>query len=329
MRLNNAANDFQFAIVSDRTGGHREKIFSKAVEQLNLLQPEFVVSVGDLIEGYTSNKQQITREWREFQTFVARLQMPFFYVAGHNHDLTNKTQAEMWKEKFGRTYYKFVYRDVLFVMLDSEDPPGNDYGMISQDQVDWLEKTLAAHPKPRWTMVFLHKPMWIMPTLEKNGWLKVEKVLAGRPCTVFAGHVHRYQKFTRQGHNYCTCWRPPAAKQQDARGRIRGVRSPGLGDHEEGRPGLRQHPARWHLVRRHSQPHHVLDEEGDKEYYLRPTHPVTMKVTLDGKPIPGCRSLHYGGKGKEPRQPYADGNGRGRRQRATEYLFCFRWGAGG
>src|SRR5262249_23006814 len=55
LRLNNGPDTFSFAIVSDRTGGHRARIFSQAVEQLNLLQPQFVLSVGDLIEGYTED----------------------------------------------------------------------------------------------------------------------------------------------------------------------------------------------------------------------------------------------------------------------------------
>ena len=46
LRLNNDPAEFRFAIVSDRTGGHRARIFSQAVEQLNLLQPEFVLGVG-------------------------------------------------------------------------------------------------------------------------------------------------------------------------------------------------------------------------------------------------------------------------------------------
>src|SRR4051794_11661139 len=100
LKLNNGPSEFQFAVVSDRTGGHRPKVFSRAVEQINLLQPEFVVSVGDLVEGYTSDKQRIAREWKEFQTYVGKLQMPFFYVPG-NHDLANKTMLGVWKEKFG------------------------------------------------------------------------------------------------------------------------------------------------------------------------------------------------------------------------------------
>src|SRR5262245_33968995 len=69
LRLNNDAADFRFAIVSDRTGGHRESIFSRAVEQLNLMQPEFVISVGDLIEGYTRDPAKLTQQWKEFQGY--------------------------------------------------------------------------------------------------------------------------------------------------------------------------------------------------------------------------------------------------------------------
>jgi hypothetical protein len=59
--VNADAENFQFAIVSDRTGGHRAGVFPLALEKLNLLQPEFVVSVGDLIEGYTEDRVQLDR----------------------------------------------------------------------------------------------------------------------------------------------------------------------------------------------------------------------------------------------------------------------------
>jgi hypothetical protein len=36
----------------------------------------------------------------------------------------------------------------------------------------------------------------------KSGWLEVEEALADRPYTVFVGHVHRYQKFIRNGREY-------------------------------------------------------------------------------------------------------------------------------
>jgi len=199
LRLNNDPNEFQFVVVSDRTGGHREKVFSRAVEQINLLQPEFVLSVGDLIEGYTTDADKAGQQWHEFQNFTSKLQMPFFYVPG-NHDLANPYMDKLWQEKFGRRYYHFVYKHVLFLILCSEDPPNS--GKMSGGQVEYVKRVLADNPNPRWTIVAIHRPVWTQKDLDKNGWLEVEKALAGRNYTVFAGHIHSYQKFVRNGMNY-------------------------------------------------------------------------------------------------------------------------------
>jgi hypothetical protein len=43
---------FQFVVIGDRTGGaNQEQTFLLAIGQLNLLQPEFVINVGDTIEA--------------------------------------------------------------------------------------------------------------------------------------------------------------------------------------------------------------------------------------------------------------------------------------
>ena len=199
LKLNADADQFQFAVVSDRTGGHREKVFSRAVHQINLLQPQFVMSVGDLIEGYTLKDDAIKTQWDEFDSFTKGFQMPFFYVPG-NHDVTNKTMAEKWDERYGRKYYHFVYKNALFLCLCSENPP--DMGTIDPPQIEYVKQTLAENKGVRWTFVFLHKPIWTAKDQVKNGWGEVEKALAGSKYTVFCGHVHRYQKFVRNGMNY-------------------------------------------------------------------------------------------------------------------------------
>lgn len=303
LRLNNAPDEFQFAIVSDRTGGHRPKVFSRAVDQLNLLQPAFVVSVGDLIEGYTEKQETIARQWREFQGYASRLRMPFFYVPG-NHDIANPAMARAWREKFGRSYYEFLYKDTLFVALDSEDPPTkNDNGRLSADQLAWLKKVLDANASVRWTRVFLHKPMWITPDVAANGWLDAEKLLAGRKYTVFAGHMHRYQKFTRNGQAYYML----GTTGGDSR-----LRGPEYGevDHISWVTMKKSGPVVANLlldgVLREDLVPFGSDEEGSDEYYRRPTHPVTLTVLFNGKPAAGAMvTLH--GKGKGPGLPRADG----------------------
>lgn len=198
LRFNDDAADFQFAVVSDRTGGHRAGIFSAAVEKINLLQPAFVLSVGDLIEGGKKPEEKLAAEWKEFDTYVNKLTMPFFYVPG-NHDVLAAEAAKMWDKKLGRRYYHFVYRNVLFLLLNADGVPG---GGIDKEQLAYAQKALADNAGVRWTIVSVHRPLWTPSYGAKNGWTDVEKALQGRSYTVFCGHVHRYQKFTRQGMNY-------------------------------------------------------------------------------------------------------------------------------
>ena len=207
LNLNNDPRNFQFAIVTDRTGGHRAGVFEDAVRKLNLLQPEFVMSVGDLIEGYSHDEKQVGEMWDEFQSFVTKLKMPFFYVPG-NHDLSNEMQHRKWAERFGRKFYHFVYRDVLFLCLNSEDPARH----MGREQIDYVRKALAENTNVRWTLVFFHQPLWMYEDRAEHteqeerptGWNDVEKLLqAGdRKYTVFAGHIHSYTKSVRNDRRY-------------------------------------------------------------------------------------------------------------------------------
>lgn len=195
---------FQIAIVTDRTGGHRPGIWMKGVRKLNLLRPEFVVSVGDLIEGYTDDRAQVEREWNEFTGFIDQLEMKFFFVAG-NHDLTNPMMHEIWRKRFGPEWYSFNYKGVHFVCLNSEDSTSQ----LGEQQLKWVEADLAAHADARWTLIFLHKPLWAYADRERSagnedrtGWSRVETALGDRPRTVFAGHHHSYVQFDRRGRKY-------------------------------------------------------------------------------------------------------------------------------
>jgi hypothetical protein len=200
LKLEDARDVFHFAVVSDRTGGNRPGVFAKAVAQLNIMRPAFVLSVGDLIPGFTDDDRDLASEWRTFQSLVRKLSMPFFYVPG-NHDLASPAQEQHWRQRFGRRYYHFVFRDVLFLVLNADDPPGQG-GNLGRDQLAYVRKTLAASGNVRWSIVVLHRPLWDSDAPEKNGWPAVEKALQGRSYTVFAGHMHRYRKTVRHHMNY-------------------------------------------------------------------------------------------------------------------------------
>lgn len=209
LNFRNDPDAFQFAIVSDRTGGHREGVFESAVDKLNLLQPEFVITVGDAIEGYTEDGAVLDAQWTEFLGFVNRLEMPFFFVPG-NHDNVNPVMREHYRRRFGRDYYAFVYRNVLFMALDSQQAsPG-----MGDEQVAWAMQTLRDHPDVRWTLLFMHQPLWLheegnVRTTRKSigaaastGFGAVQQLLEGRPHSVFAGHFHEYIHYERLGQAY-------------------------------------------------------------------------------------------------------------------------------
>jgi predicted phosphodiesterase len=196
LNLYNDPNNFQFAIVADRTGGRRPGVFTEAVDKLNLLKPEFVLSIGDLIQGYTEDEAELDQQWAEFDALVTKLEMPFFYVPG-NHDISNEAMADKWQQRLGPAYYHFVYRNVLLLCVNTEDTYKN---WISQQQVDYFQNVLKANRNVRWTLVFMHKPAWLGEPVEN--WQDFESLLAHRNYTIFAGHKHRYNKSVHRGRRY-------------------------------------------------------------------------------------------------------------------------------
>ena len=225
---------FTFALFSDLTGGEREGVYEVAIEQLRLLRPELIVNVGDLIEGGTTDREQLAREWDSFDQRASRARAPVFHTGG-NHDLTNPEMWEVWEERYARRYYHFIYKDVLFLVLDTEDNPqefqwalaeirdeavrvveekgwdafeDTEYGRsterksgrISAAQAAYFKQVIAKNPQVRWTFVLMHKPAWERP--DEENFSTVEAALAGHPYTVFYGHVHSYLHEQRHGRDY-------------------------------------------------------------------------------------------------------------------------------
>jgi len=225
---------FTFAVFSDLTGGERERVFEIAVAQLNLLRPEFIINVGDLIEGGSEDLNEITTQWDSFDGRAERAESPVFYVGG-NHDLSGEFLQGVWDQRLGSRYYHFVYKNVLFLVLDTEDNtkersqeifelrnaaikvaekdgwdafakteyasiPENGAGNIGEGQAAYFERAIAANPDVSWTFLFMHKANWERGT--DSGFVKIEAALADRPYTVFHGHLHAYQHIERLGRDY-------------------------------------------------------------------------------------------------------------------------------
>ena len=229
------AGKFTFAMFSDLTGGEREGVFELAIEQLRLLRPELIIGVGDLIDGGSQDRDQLKLEWDSFDQRANRAHAPLFHVGG-NHDLTNPDMWEVWEARYGKRYYHFVYKNVLFLVLDTEDNPAEfqqyihelrleaikvieehgwgeeaantEYakleeassGRIGAEQAAYFREVVKNHPDVRWTFLMLHKAAW--ERTEEENFSSIESALSGRPYTVFHGHLHSYKHQQRNGRDY-------------------------------------------------------------------------------------------------------------------------------
>jgi Calcineurin-like phosphoesterase len=232
-RFDDSEAQFTFGIFSDLNGGERSGVFAVAAQQLALLRPELVLSVGDLIDAATDDATALSGEWDAFDAVAGQIPAPVFRVGG-NHDLTGQQLRDLWAERYGPRYYHFVYKDVLFLILDTEDNtdarvqeiyeartaavaaidagvegardmeyfhmPERVTGNIGVEQSEYVQTVLAANPDVRWTMLFMHKPVWLDDSDPE--FVAIEAAMAARPYTVFNGHRHSMSHRVKNGRDY-------------------------------------------------------------------------------------------------------------------------------
>ena len=194
---------FTFAIIGDKTGGGLDKwpVFDRAVDEINILKPDFAIMVGDLIQGDTTDLAKLEAEWKEFWEHQSDLIVPFLPLPG-NHDITNKVMYDYWKEHIGRTYSAFTYKNCLFLLLNTEEWHANSgewTNWFGEEQIEYVKSQLTQHADVRHTFVMLHRPLWLQ---KHSGWEEIEAALGERAYTVFAGHYHNLTLHTRNDRRY-------------------------------------------------------------------------------------------------------------------------------
>ena len=193
------AGIIRFAIISDRTGGHVPGVHGQIAEEIEYLKPDFVVSVGDMIEGYVDDSARIVSEWEEYDSIVSVFSMPYYRTPG-NHDVWSDMSADIYRARGYEPFYDFTRNDVHFVVLDmGRWDFGND---LPRKQLDWLTDRLDQNSDARYTMVFMHKPTWY-ETAAKGKSDTLHAIFSEyKVDAVFTGHYHEYFSQEIEGIKY-------------------------------------------------------------------------------------------------------------------------------
>jgi len=194
-----ATDEFQFVVLGD-SQFHDPPLFNRMIDDIRHLNPAFVVQVGDMIEGY-ADPDVVAAEWIRFRQQIVPLgAIPFMPVPG-NHDLYNAERLadplleQLYRQQWGATYYAFDYRNVRFIVINS-DAPGEERS-IGAAQWRWLEAQLA-EAAGRQIILFMHRPPASLDNAEA-----LHALLRQHPVRyLFYGHHHHYHFQERDGIRY-------------------------------------------------------------------------------------------------------------------------------
>ncbi|MCX5641025.1 MAG: metallophosphoesterase [Planctomycetota bacterium] len=192
----------RIAILPDRTTGRAWGMpyLLAAVEDLNIVRPDAVFTVGDMVQGYTRSTTLWNSEADQYLQAVGGL-TPAFYPTAGNHDVISGTRtagdatfAERYRQRFGPVWYSVELDLATVLVLFSDEGLGDSKMGFSDTQIAWLSGALDSAAK-RGQPIFLlmHRPMWRYPSVKWNDRVQPLLEKAGVDA-VIAGHFHALQR---------------------------------------------------------------------------------------------------------------------------------------
>jgi predicted MPP superfamily phosphohydrolase len=153
-------NHFKFAFITDihlQPERRATEGFLQAIDTINELKPDFVITGGDLImDALGQTYGRADSLYTLYNKTAANFKMPVYNTLG-NHEIygiyeksgADRSHPEfgekMFEKEIGESYYSFNHKGWHFIILNSveETYTGNAYeGFIDAAQMEWLKSDL-------------------------------------------------------------------------------------------------------------------------------------------------------------------------------------------
>jgi len=188
-----AGSEYPF---SSRQSGY--SAYQTLAQILNVRAPDFVVSTGDLAARAAPNA------YRRLRQMLRHIKRPLIATPG-NHDLVDRrtVHAQYFRALFGSDHGDIEVGPARLILLN------NAWGSLTDDQLAWIERTLAKPSAAPFTFVFCHKP--IFDPREDTYYGMEHRPHAERlhelfqranVNAVFSGHIHSLLTVERDGVQY-------------------------------------------------------------------------------------------------------------------------------
>ena len=193
----------RFAVIGARTGEPVEGIFSDVIDEVSLLNPDFTINVGNLIEASAGDTASAVSQWNDVLNTMAVLNCDLHFVPGSN-DITDEMTRDLYERKTGRRrYYSFDYGNCHFIVLDNSITAWNPLHEADPEQYAWFVNDLEKHKDMGHIFVFMHVPYYLnTPGGQPSPFM--EQCLKYEVRAVFNGGLGNYMYMNEDGVDYVT-----------------------------------------------------------------------------------------------------------------------------
>jgi Calcineurin-like phosphoesterase len=156
--------------------------FEAAIAQVNLIRPDFVLILGDLVRGQR-RPGELLSEYEDFYDALLRFEVPVFLLPGNHDGYVNEIDGLVWfEDNLGPLYYSFDCGDCHIACLDTYQWPFDDRVVLNKlvymeprkwqgqilgagdegdpatytDQLAWLDDDLASHTGASLKVLAMH-----------------------------------------------------------------------------------------------------------------------------------------------------------------------------